>query len=82
LAISPQNARKKLIESQQQEIQAAEFQIDAGLSAGRRDFVVPKLSPAALGELKRQYELVGWTISLTTDQREGSYWHFTERPST
>jgi hypothetical protein len=78
LAISPQTARTKLIESQRQAIQDAEKSIDNALAAGGRDFVIPSLPPAALGELKGRYERAGWVVSLKSGLRDGSYWHFAE----
>jgi hypothetical protein len=82
MAISPKDAARINDEENERLLKNARASVDNQLSkkwyTGCDKIYInpPSMSPKVRNVLLEEYKLAGWKITISTDQRDGTYWEF------
>jgi hypothetical protein len=80
VALSPRDVRNAVANAHRDDLKEFEKSVDAGLIKGHRAFAPSSKVPRELlTELMIRYRNNGWIVREVNDQRDGNYYHFTEK---
>jgi hypothetical protein len=78
MALSPQEAKRRLKSAIADKAREKEEKIDKALAAGTRTISVQGWSSELIGEISRRFRVAGWRVRFTSDQRDGNFLEFEE----